>query len=109
MISKQKTIWKFGILFGDSEYSFDQVGVEQKSIVYQGELETLPKEIAQEVAEIHPDFEKYNESAMATLYKTYDKGRGRGGSEDPMFAIETLKSGKENEIDLPYILIWRIC
>lgn len=108
MITPIKTIWKYGIVFSDSKEELDQFArnTDSKTKVWCGEIDRLPKKHADEVAEIHPNFEKYYEAAMMPLYKTY--GKNKKGTEYSTYAIETLKSGKENEIDLPYVFIWKI-
>lgn len=103
MISKQKTIWKYGILFADKDSDFDDMGNTPMGIMYQGKLSKLPSLVAEQVAEIHPNYSKYNEYAMATLYKTYSF---KTGTESPTLAIKTLRKKSEEKMD--YVLIWKI-
>ena len=105
MITKIKTIWKYGILFSDNITEFEDFPVEDNKIIYQGEIDELPDDIAKTVAEIHPEFKDYYIHAMMPLYKTYSSKRG---TENPSYAIESLKSKSESEIDLPYIMIFKI-
>jgi hypothetical protein len=105
MISKIKTIWKYGIVFGEYKGDVDNFRVDG-DILYKGRLEKMKDQIAQEVVEIHPNFEEYYAAAMMPLYKTY--GKNKKGTESAIWAIETLKRGWENRVVMPYILIWKI-
>ena len=108
MESKLKTIGHYGVIFGESEYDIEQTNRQiSGKPFYMGTLEDFPREKAHEIAELHPNCIKYNEAAMAVLYKGYDKNL-RKGTEDPVWAIESLKTPKESEIDMPYIIIWNI-
>jgi hypothetical protein len=105
MITKTKTIWKYGIVFGDSKDAFDRFDFSYSSILYEGLVKRIPIKLAEKVAEIHPKFNEYYQMAMMPLYKTYSHKKG---SENPVVAIETLKTKKEKAMNLPYILIWDI-
>lgn len=103
---KFKTIHHYGIAFFWSEYALNSASMEVDNIFFQGEISKLSREKARLIAEIHPNCIKYYEQAMMPLFKGY--GRFSSGTENPVLAIESLKTKKESEIDLPYILIWRI-
>jgi hypothetical protein len=106
MLSKVKTIWKYGIVFGETKRDIEKFEREVDTVIWRGELEKMPDSYAKTVVEIHPNFEKYYAAAMMPLYKTY--GKNKKGTENPRYAIESLKQGKENQIEMPYILIWKI-
>lgn len=103
---KFKTIHHYGIAFFWSEESLEKAAMEVDHIFFQGEISELSEEKAQLIAEIHPSCIKYYEQAMMPLFKGY--GRFSSGTEDPILAIESLKTKKESKMDLPYILIWRV-
>lgn len=105
MLSKIKTIWKYGILFSDS---YDQV-VREASLtdaktIYRGSIDSLSDAIAETIVEIHPDYQEYYESTMTPLYKTY--GKNKKGTEDAKLSLKTLRSPKEE--NMKYIFIWKI-
>jgi len=106
MVSKIKTIWKYGIVFGETQDDIDTFEREIEKVIWKGKITKIPDSIAKTVVEIHPNFEKYYAAAMMPLYKTY--GKYKKGTENPKFAIKTLKTSKENQMELPYILIWKI-
>jgi hypothetical protein len=107
MITPIKTIWKYGIVFSNDKKELDYFihRTEAKSY-YSGVIDNIPRGVAETVAEIHPNFDKYYEQAMAVLYKTYNTVKG--GSENPIFAINTLKTKKEMAMDLSFVFIWKI-
>ena len=109
MATKLKTIGHYGIMFFQTEQGIKtfSYGIEDKSIHYEGTIEDMPRKKAVKIAEIHPNFEKYYNAAMMPLFKGYDKNL-RGGTEDPVMALESLKTAKESQIDMPYIFIWKI-
>lgn len=106
MISKVKTIGHYGIIFAETWHELEHVSwdIDGKPY-YMGELDRMTYKKASKIAEIHPDFQKYYEMAMMPLFKTYSF---KGGTESPKKAIETLKTKKESEIDMPYVIIWKI-
>ena len=108
MATGLKTIWHYGIMFFQTEQGMKtfSYGIESKSIHYEGTIEKLSRKKAMKIAEIHPNFEKYNAAAMMPLFKGY--GNLKSGTEDPVMALESLKTAKESQIDMPYIFIWKI-
>jgi hypothetical protein len=105
MLSKIKTIWKYGILFADS---YDEVEREASRsdapTIYRGPLETMSDAVAQTIVEIHPDYEEYFEAAMMPLYKTY--GKNKTGTEDAKLSLKTLRLKSEEKMN--FIFIWKI-
>ena len=75
------------------------------TIVYDGLINDMPRELAHKIAEVHDGFSKYYEYAMAVLYKTYTF---KSGTEDPVLAISTKRSKKERDGDYQYVVIWNI-
>lgn len=75
------------------------------SIVYRGLIDDMPDSIAQKVVEIHPDFEKYMNDAMAVLYKLYTSKKG---TESPQLAIKSRRDKKQRDLDYKFVVIWNI-
>ena len=77
------------MLFGSSEGVFEDRTVEEVDIgfVYFGKADEMPRDMAEKIAELHIDTYEYFESNMVPLYKGY--GKLRGGTEDPVWAIQS--------------------
>jgi len=108
MRSTVKTIWKYGIIFADSQYELNQYEHECNNVIYSGPFSKLKDDVAQQIVEIHPNFEKYYGFAGMPLYKTYGGLYGKKGTESPKISLKSLKTKKEHSIGMPYILIWQI-
>jgi hypothetical protein len=109
MITPIKTIWKYGIVFATTKEEIEKYARETDAkTIWCGEVLMTPLSIAETVAEIHPNFEKYYDKAMMILYKTYNTIKG--GTEDARIALISLKTEKEihGKEQLPYIFIWKI-
>lgn len=107
---KIHTIHHFGLAFFEHEdHALDRFTEfeypQESSIVFEGFIEDIPREVAQKVAEVHPNYQNYYEMAMMPLYKTYSF---RSGTENPVLAIETRRFKKERDEDLRYVIIWDI-
>lgn len=105
---KVKTIGHYGIAFFEHTYEMEYaIDINEISdIFYKGEISELPYEKACKVAQIHPSAPKYYEMAMMPLFK--GEGNLSKGTENPVMALESLKTKGQTEKDMPYILIWRM-
>lgn len=104
---KFETIWHYGIAFFETKWELEAANNSiNTELFYSGEISEMPREKAKQVAEIHKNCYKYHEDAMMILFK--GKGIYSKGTEDPVLAIESYKTSKQQEIDMPYILIWEI-
>lgn len=104
---KIHTIHRNGIAFFKNLAVSSGLSPYAETIIYDGLLKKMPLKIAKTVAEIHPGFTKYYTENMCILYKTY---RFKGGTENPVKAIESLMSKKE-KLECkgnPYVVIWQI-
>lgn len=73
---------------------------------FMGELSEMKYEEAVKYAPLHPNVEEYYKKTMMPLFQ--GKGIFSKGTENPVLALESLKSKKESEIDMPYMLIWKV-
>jgi hypothetical protein len=102
---KFKTIWHYAIAFFETKYALKKLQYQIPfEIIYGGEIKNLTREKASEIAQIHPNCFNYYEDAMMPLFQV--KRKTLSGTEDPVLALESYKTKKEN--DFPYILIWEI-
>ena len=102
-----KTIWHYAFAFFESEQDLEQAYNEiDGELFYKGEIELLTYEIASKIAQIHPNCMKYYKYAMMPLFQ--GKGKFSSGTENPVLALESYKTKGESEIDMPYIIIWKI-
>lgn len=104
---KIKTIWHYAFAFFESKRELNQAfnQIEGEPFYY-GEIKDLTYKEASEIAQIHPNCIKYYESAMMLLFQ--GKGKFSSGTENPVLALESYKTKKEKELDMPYIMIWKI-
>ncbi len=103
-----KTIGHYAIAFGESRYDIEEMASQiDVPIFYQGEIEKLSRAKATKIAELHHNCLEYWEMAMMPLFKGY-RGNYKSGTENPVDAIESLKTPKQSEIDMPYIIIWNL-
>lgn len=104
---KLKTIWHYAFQFFESESDLEQVYYQiSGNVFYKGEINKLTYKKASKIAQIHPNCIKYYEYAMMPLFQ--GKGKLSSGTEDPVMALESYKTKGESEIDMPYIMIWKI-
>lgn len=104
---KFKTIWHYAIAFFETESDLEQACLQiEGEPYYKGEIQNLTYKKASKIAQIHPDCIKYYELGMMPLFQ--GKGRLSSGTENPVMALESYKIKRETEIDMPYIMIWKI-
>ncbi len=105
---KIKTIWHYAFAFFESETDLQEYYLKHidGEPFYKGEIEKLTYEVASKIAQIHPNCLNYYELAMMPLFQ--GKGKLHSGTENPIKALESYKTKKESEIDMPYIMIWKI-
>jgi hypothetical protein len=103
--SRIKTIWHYAFVFFSDHHEMEDFHWECDDIVYMGSIEKMSHKKASKIAQLHPNFMKYYEFAMAVLYQ--GKGKCSSGTECPKMALESYKTRKEAETDMPYILVWR--
>lgn len=104
---KFKTIWHYAIAFFESECdlnnAYSQIDGEP---FYKGEIENLTYKKAAKIAQIHPSCINYYKNSMMPLFQ--GKGNLHSGTENPVMALESYKTKGQSEIDMPYIMIWKI-
>ncbi|MFW5848057.1 MAG: hypothetical protein ACOCVF_04005 [bacterium] len=105
-MTKLKTIWKYGLIFAAHKNILLYSNVPRGKILYLGKIDDMDREIAENVAEIHHKYENYFDETLMILYKTY--GKYRGGTECPVKSIASLRTEKEIESGMDYILIYKI-
>jgi hypothetical protein len=110
MAHKIQTIHHNGLAFFKhsshaNHYSNGWERPSSEQIVYEGDIDEIPQEVAKSIAEIHPNFEKYYAEAMGILYKTYTF---KGGTESPVLALKTRRSKVQRDEDHKYVVIWKI-
>ncbi len=106
-ISQQYTIWHFGLMFCNQS-GFDNFGVIPDDIIFKGRLDQMPDQVAEMVAEIHPNAPQYFEHAMMTLFRGYTPATHSKGTESAKLAIKTRMSKRDAENECTHILIWWI-
>lgn len=108
-ISKQYTIWHFGLMFCNKT-KFDQMQSTPwefpDDVVFKGHLDQMPDSIAQMVAEIHPNAPQYFEHAMMPLFRGYSTATHFKGTESAKLAITTRMSQPDQENGCNHIIIW---
>ena len=104
---KIKTIWHFAFAFFESESDLENAYRElEGEPFYKGEIADLSYETASQIAQIHPNCIKYYNAAMMPLFQ--GKGKLSSGTECPIRALESYKTKRESESDMPYIMIWKM-
>lgn len=93
MGKKLYTIWRYALLFADKESDFeDEYPNSDVGFLYIGHVDEIPYEIAEKIAEYHPNCYEYFESSMVSLYKGYR--HLKGGTENAKMAIVSLSDKK---------------
>ncbi len=108
------TIWRYAVTFYDTKERFlsevdrgQDVLESDPTQLWAGGRDALPRGVAEEVAELHPNAVRYAAEAMAPLYKLYSLGgrrlgsRSAHGTESPAMSLRSLS-------DLPYLSVRRI-
>jgi len=104
---KIKTIWHYAFAFFESDSDLEEAYFQiEGEPFYKGDIRQLTYEKASKIAQIHPNCIKYHEFSMMPLFQ--GKGKLSSGTENPVLALESYKTKKESEIDMPYIMIWKI-
>jgi len=104
---KIKTIWHYAFAFFETSQDLEEAYLQiEGEPFYKGEIEDLTYEIASKIAQIHPNCMKYYGHSMMPLFQ--GKGKITSGTECPILALESYKTKGESEIELPYIMIWKI-
>ena len=106
-ISKQYTIWHFGLIFCNQS-GFENFGVLPDDIIFKGRFDQMPDQVAESIAEIHPNAIEYFEHAMMTLFRGYTPATRIIGTESAKLAIKTRMSKRDAENECTHILIWWI-
>ena len=94
-VSKQYTIWHFGVMFYNAAGFADIQSTPWElpdDILFKGHLDEMPNSVAESVAEIHPNAPKYFESAMMPLFRGYSTATHFKGTESAKLAIKTRMS-----------------
>ena len=99
------TIWKYVIVFGNSKdecrkkllVDFDA------EYLYIGNVKSIPRVVSEQVAEIHPNYQKYYNLTMMPLYKHY---KYKSGTESPILSILSKMNKKEE--NSKYIAILKL-
>lgn len=106
-----KTIGQIALCFGKNEEDCRKQldGLPDEGItLYNGSIDHIPKNIAADVAKLHPEFMKYYEIGMAVLYQGV--GQFRSGTENPVLALQSYAKRRTKGKDvlrLPWVVIWR--
>lgn len=74
--------------------------------LYMGEIKDLTYKKASKIAQIHPNCTDYYAMNLMPLFQ--GKGKMSSGIENPVKALESYKTKGESQIDMPYIMIWKI-
>lgn len=102
------TVGHYGVAFFETENQMNHFDshIPPSSIYYSGLISDLTYKKAIKVAQAHPSAFKYYEYAMMPLFQ--GKGVCRKGTENPVLALESLKTPTESKEDYPYILIFKV-
>ncbi len=101
------TIWKYAMCFGTSqEHCERQLGDKEypEDVLYEGAVDKIPRDLAEEICEIHPNAFKYYKEHLMALYKGY--GSLKTGTENPIGAIGSRRTAREIGEEHNHVVIW---